>query len=770
MKTRILSLALTAVLMISVIPLSSCGGSKKPPKSKVDHVYKATELELGENVSPTSLITTKDGVTVYASEVLNADTEKREIQNILINIDKATGESEKIVLGKSDSANGYIQNIASAPDGAIILQRQKYDQEKQTTSFPLERFTGSSSEVLCPDLSAFFTTQPDQRFYVRGFAVDKDGNYCVSTNDAVALFDSSFNKLFEVEVSNSQRLGSTSDGRVYVSCYDNTTERNVIKFIDSEKKALGDEVRIPDLRNIYNISFYAGPGYDIYYKDGEALYGFNSTDEAPTLLMNFVNSDVDPNIVQDIAIIDADNVVLYTRDFYSDTRSTSVLSMKRIPDDEIPEKYIIKFLYSSYSGDSVTSNVIKFNRASNEYRVELVDYSKYAVDNDNGVGQLERDLLAGTAPDIILTNYTQFDNWVEQGAFTDLNKLIEKDKAFDRSKYFESVLDAYTDDKGRMYQFVTAFMLGTIVADKKYVDFDSWNSAKFVDFASSLPKDKFLAEYIDRQTMLYMALACSMDSFIDYDKATCSFDGDSFRKVLGFVKSVPEEMISYYSTLSGDDLADYRNDIAKPYRDGKIMIYSPYIYRFIDYLQATVQFGEGEEVVFLGYPTNHGNGAIVRPRTSFAINDKSLVKDGAWEFIKFVADAGSSSRNNYFPISVASFDKQVDKEIGEWYFLSFNGTGSYGKDTTYEEVKKRVLDNAKRFGDSAEGVILQVTEEHRQGLKDLIAGAQSMPSLESKIFEIINEEAAMYYSDAKSLDETVKVIQNRVSTYISERK
>ena len=60
--------------------------------------------------------------------------------------------------------------------------------------------------------------------------------------------------------------------------------------------------------------------------------------------------------------------------------------------------------------------------------------------------------------------------------------------------------------------------------------------------------------------------------------------------------------------------------------------------------------------------------------------------------------------------------------------------------------------------------------EHRQGLKDLIAGAQSMPSLESKIFEIINEEAAMYYSDAKSLDETVKVIQNRVSTYISERK
>ena len=39
-----------------------------------------------------------------------------------------------------------------------------------------------------------------------------------------------------------------------------------------------------------------------------------------------------------------------------------------------------------------------------------------------------------------------------------------------------------------------------------------------------------------------------------------------------------------------------------------------------------------------------------------------------------------------------------------------------------------------------------------------------------KVIMMIYEEADIYFSDVKPLDETVKVIQNRVSTYISERK
>ena len=35
---------------------------------------------------------------------------------------------------------------------------------------------------------------------------------------------------------------------------------------------------------------------------------------------------------------------------------------------------------------------------------------------------------------------------------------------------------------------------------------------------------------------------------------------------------------------------------------------------------------------------------------------------------------------------------------------------------------------------------------------------------------IIKEEAAQYFAGQKSLDETARVIQNRVSTYVAERR
>ena len=35
---------------------------------------------------------------------------------------------------------------------------------------------------------------------------------------------------------------------------------------------------------------------------------------------------------------------------------------------------------------------------------------------------------------------------------------------------------------------------------------------------------------------------------------------------------------------------------------------------------------------------------------------------------------------------------------------------------------------------------------------------------------IIKEEAAQYFAGQKSLDDTVRIIQNRVSTYVAERR
>ena len=771
MKTRILSIFLTAVMLIGIIPLASCGGSAKPVKSRVDHVYKATELDLGGKVSPRTMISAGDDIIIYGNELISE--EPYQSQTVLVRVNPSTGESTKTTLEQSD--NGYVQSIAADQNGDILLLVQSYDEKTQTQNYSLAKLVDGKNETLKEDLNSLFEEDDNEfgrrYFYIDSFTVDGDGNIYMTCDSSIVVFDKSYNKLFEIAVDGYTRgMGVTADGRVYVSYRDNNARTEQVSYIDVKKKDFGEQVPLPNDRSMNNVEFYVGNGYDIYYKNSGSLYGFNAADGAPTELLNFINSDIDPDTVNSLAVIDQDNMICSTYD-YSDGRSNvEVLLLKRIPEEEIPEKYVIRLAYRSNGGGSLGSLAVKFNRASDEYRVELIDYAKFATDDDySGKGQLESEILAGTAPDIVAVNYFDgSDNWIAQGAFTDLNKLMNKDESFDRSKYFQSVFDAYTDEKGRLFQFVVSFDLQTILANGDYIDFDTWDAAKFIDFASNIPEGKYLADYFSREMMLYLPLACSMDSFIDYKKATCSFDSDEFRKLLELVKNTPEHF-SYYESLTEEEKQDYEEDRDRPYREGKILLDTDNssIYGLDSYAKATVAYGEGKKVVFLGYPTNHGNGAIMSPEMSFAISDKSAVKEGAWEFIKLVSSTKSARRAYWgFPSNIELFDAACGEQLGYWNYYTSNGTWGFG-DTTREEVMERLESIWKREG-KKDGVLVQTSQEHVDGLKALINGAQALPNLENKVFEIINEEAAMYYSDAKSLDETVKIIQDRISTYIAE--
>ena len=52
----------------------------------------------------------------------------------------------------------------------------------------------------------------------------------------------------------------------------------------------------------------------------------------------------------------------------------------------------------------------------------------------------------------------------------------------------------------------------------------------------------------------------------------------------------------------------------------------------------------------------------------------------------------------------------------------------------------------------------------------LIDGASAMPDIDQKAAEMIMEEVQVYFAGDKSLDETVKIIQNRVGIYLAEKQ
>ena len=119
MKTHLLSFILTAAVAVTALPLASCGSKEpEPVKSRVDHVYKATAIELGEDIDPSMIVSLGNGAIVLARETV--ENEDYSYQYVLLNVDAGTGTFEKTVI-EPRGKNEYINKIAASGDSLLLL-------------------------------------------------------------------------------------------------------------------------------------------------------------------------------------------------------------------------------------------------------------------------------------------------------------------------------------------------------------------------------------------------------------------------------------------------------------------------------------------------------------------------------------------------------------------------------------------------------------------------------------------------------------------------
>lgn len=754
---------LLASAMAGTLLLGGCDDSKPGPEmSRVTNVYSSVDIPLPENYGVRGMYAVGENILVDCAYTVseNPYTEGR----VLLSLDDASGDYTEIQLPQYDSEKQQIYNICPADDGSIVLSTVHTDYEAETYYYDIQRYAGGECTVLCADLEAVFESDPSESifgggFYIQEIAVDGAGNIYVVTDTLIGVFDRDMKKLFELSFDHYiDDVGVSADGRVYVSYRDADTFRSMFRYIDVEKRALGEDVPMPDV-NLDNVKLYIGPGYDIYYDDGSAVYGYSgatdTAEERNDKLLDYINSDIIQNGVQGLVVIDADTFLVNYYEYREENSIRELYLMKRVPDEEVPERYVIDYAVN-YGSYDVADQVVRFNRSSDTYRVRLTEYSSFNTDGNYGLAEeaLLNDYTAGNGPDIVmLSEFANRNELLENELFLDLYSLMEEDDEFDPSVLFDCVLEPM-ERGGELHELVTVLSLRTLAGKRANIPCEGWSASGFLDFAKSVPEDKYILDYTDQRAMFNTLMTLSLGSFADRENGTVNFDVPEFRELLEYAKNTEE--FSYYSTLSGDELAEYERDRSRVYREDTVLLSDVYLHSPTDAVAAMFTFGF-DDTVFVGYPTARGNGAVLEPTVSLAVSKDSPVAEGAWEFIKSTLYNDTRYGRHRISSVRENFRAAAEADMEMHYFYSFDGgvSGSTADDflTRYSE---------------AEGIYRDVTAEDIRLMESLIDGAAPVPSYYYTLMELISEDLEMYFSGEKNIDETVNIINSRAGIYIAE--
>ena len=729
---RIISALLAAVTLIPISSISSCGSGEI-----LTGVYSSEQISLPDGFAADTIIRTADGFADgFAVVSLPDDDMARRFVRL---------DSE---LNVTDSGEITTSNAAFLPDGDIVYPdgADILRSGNKPLSVP---YIGMTKPGMVDDAFAGYTeTSP--------VATDSDGNILFVGQFKAMVVSSDLELIGDVPTSGAiESYDLSPDGRFML--FNRSGSRDgTVSLIDPASGKISDKYSIPEDLSAWNIKVYAGSGGRYYVRCSTGIYACEG--EKYEYICDFLNSDMSYNKISDLEFIDDDHfLAAYDGGLYMMTaaagREMAVRAVISVAGIGIPEFLAEKAVgFNRENKENTDLRLFSQKKAhksktffcenpiysvySKNFRVVLTDYSVW---NEISADVMKNEIIAGRIPDIIIFGSDPYsekyrEKYIRQGMFTDLGPYLENDENFSADDLLSGVL-RLGETNGVLYELPTwvAFELFSTGDDSVP---DGWTLREFIDWGNSHDRSVMNSNYTDRKKLLWYMLTCSMDEFIDEENAVCDFDCDLFRDALTFAKDC--------RMSSGGSALNYRIiDAVDLWRNNKS------------------DEARGNKKRLVGFPSGDGNGVRLNGGQIFTISRKSDVKDAAWRFISMaVAENGRNSVGN-FGFTKTQIRSAVDCVRDNSYvkYFAYDGTE---RSVPPEEYTPDTFDTTK-------GVVVRLDESDADEIINLLDGAGKSVSENSKLWSIISEEAEIYFAGAKDLDETVKVIQSRVSTYISER-
>ncbi|MBQ8577029.1 MAG: hypothetical protein IJ449_03545 [Clostridia bacterium] len=794
--TRISALFLALLLTGSLAACNRAEDSEDDSLSviepvAVDHVWKSEYINFPDGVSGSisDAVLNGDTLTFTGRHVITEDPYEVEDVTITFNITDRTFSYEVLDTGADDSLSpreqaeklySYTQNTAAYEDGTMEVICT-YNEETGTEYYELVRKSADGSVVWNLDLQAQFQNSTNRGwFYINYFMVNSaTGTVYVSTDQSIVALDGDGNRLYELTVENHiNDMFRAGDGTIYVSAYERNADTGnygmMFRPLDDVSKGFGTPLDIPDTVDILNADLYTVPEYDLMYSNDIGLYGWNFEDAEPTYLCNWVNSDLTSQDVSGLFAVSGELVL--RRDSDPVTGKAQIAVMTPVPPEEVTPKYLIEIAYADNGSLPLQEYAVAFNRSSDTYRVVLEDYNQKSSADGTIADILNQEIIAGDVPDIIVESGSfDTDNLAAKGLFLDLYTYMDAEgAAVTRDDFVPCVLAPMEANDGTLPMLVTDFSLHTIYAKASVVGEKSvWSIDDIVSLSESLSDGQYLfSMYLNsgdpenardaKMQLLQLLLPYSLSGFID--GATCTFDDGRFAKLLEFCNTCPVL-----------DTSTVENGTSSLFRDGTLVLREEtWLSDVSGYLQTKYyQFG-GEDMAVIGYPTadpDAVSGTVVSPEVKYGITKDSPVADGAWEFLVSTfgdLEDGYFYHRHTFPSARSALENLFEEEERSYYVFRENGYSG----TSVGEGEEFNLEDHPWIQQEIDegGVFGHMTEEDRAELMAIFETATLVADSDTEILDLIREDVSAYFAGAKTLEETVDIVQSRVSIYVSETR
>ncbi len=643
------------------------------------------------------------------------------------------GETEEIVDDTEDvtESDGEEGNV-SEYEGEFVTD---------DCGYYIVKIDKDGNEIMKEDISQYILS--DGYGYIQNMEIDKDGRIAVVNSESkILVFDKEGKYDFEIENTDYVELiGLDGAGNVLSGSWGETY---VVKPIDMAAKQLGEPYEnFPELEGGYK-TFPTEDGNTIC-STGNKMYLYNAKSKSSEEILDWLEVDIDSNDIATVTILDDGRIFAVHNDFSTETVKSQMVLLTKVKKSEVGEKKELT-LATMYLSEAVKSAVIKFNKNSDKYRINVVEYcnSNY----EEGIAKFNSDLASGKNFDLVDVSYSSIKAYEKKGIFEDLYPYIQA-CGINLDDYFDNVIKAYETD-GKLYALVSGFMLQCVVGYEDMLGSEpTWTFTEMLDTYKAQKEDMEFMRYASTGYILSSLGGLLIEDLIDWEKGECHFNSEEFIELLEFTKDFPVDF-DYEIEETESENVSLRN------RNTFLRLTS--IAEASD-IQVCNTIFNGENV-YKGMPTNSGSGVVVSPiNAMFAISAKSENKDAAWEFIKyFISEDYQENEIKWeIPVLKSAFDKRMEKAMTPTYYTDENGQQQ-------EEI-------VVSYGDDDLNIdIYAATQEDVDTLRNLIERVDRAYIQDEKVFEIVNEEASVFFNGQKSAKEVADIIQSRVSIYVNETR